>query len=226
MPRRKPKDRLYEQLATIGKAVGSGRRLELLEILAQGERTVEKPRGSDGLSVANASHHLRVLRQTQLSISRKAGLHVFYRLTSPNIYELSLLIRAIAERHLTEVNRIVESFLTARDEFEPVGREELLERARTDAVLVLDVRPSEEYRVTTSPVRCRCPWRNLKGGLVNCLLVSRLSHTAVGRIAFLPSVRSRSSVRKGHVARRLTDGFPEWRAAGFPIETSVKEVAA
>lgn len=226
MSRRTLKDRLYEQLATIGKAVGSGRRLELLEILAQGERTVEKLAVATGLSVANASHHLHVLRQAQLVNSKKVGLHVFYRLTDPSIYDLSRLIRDIAERHLTEVSRIVETFLTARDQLEPVGREALLERVRTDAVLVLDVRPSEEYRAGHIPGAVSVPVEELE---------QRISELPAGKavVAYcrgpycVLAFRAVEILRaQGRFARRLTDGFPEWRAAGLPIEVSRTEAAA
>lgn len=226
MSRRRLKDRLYEQLARIGKAVGSGRRLELLEILAQGERTVEKLARETGLSVANASHHLHVLRQAQLVDSRKAGLYVFYRLTDPNIYDLSRLIRDIAERHLGEVTRIVETFLTARDQLEPVGREDLFERARAGAVLVLDVRPSDEYRAGHIPGAVSVPVEELENRIFELPTGKEVVAYCRGPYCVL-AFRAVEILRaRGHFARRLTDGFPEWRAAGLPIEVSTTEEAA
>lgn len=226
MSRRRLKDRLYEQLARIGKAVGSGRRLELLEILAQGERTVEKLARATGLSVANASHHLNVLRQAQLVDSRKAGLYVFYRLTDPNIYDLSRLIRDLAERHLPEVSRIVETFLTARDQLEPVGREDLLERARAGAVLVLDVRPSDEYRAGHIPGAVSVPVEELENRISELPTGKEVVAYCRGPYCVL-AFRAVEILRaRGHYARRLTDGFPEWRAAGLPIEVSTTEEAA
>ncbi len=226
MSRRRLKDRLYEQLARIGKAVGSGRRLELLEILAQGERTVEKLARETGLSVANASHHLHVLRRAQLVGSRKAGLYVFYRLTDPNIYDLSRLIRDTAERHLPEVSRIVETFLTARDQLEPVGREDLLERARAGAVIVLDVRPSDEYRAGHIPGAVSVPVEELENRI--CELPPGKEVVAYCRGPYcVLAFRAVEILRaRGHFARRLTEGFPEWRAAGLPIEVSTTEEAA
>ncbi|MDO8502711.1 MAG: metalloregulator ArsR/SmtB family transcription factor [Gemmatimonadaceae bacterium] len=226
MSRRRLKDRLYDQLARIGKAVGSGRRLELLEILAQGERTVEKLARETGLSVANASHHLHVLRQAQLVDSRKAGLYVFYRLTDPNIYDLSRLIREIAERHLAEVSRIVETFLTARDQLEPVAREDLLERARAGAVLVLDVRPSDEYRAGHIPGAVSVPVEELENRISELPTGKEVVAYCRGPYCVL-AFRAVEILRaRGHYARRLMDGFPEWRAAGLPIEVSTTEEAA
>lgn len=226
MPGRRLKDRLYEQLARIGKAVGSGRRLELLEILAQGERTVEKLARETGLSVANASHHLHVLRKAELVESRKAGLYVFYRLTDPNIYDLSRLIRDLAQRHLAEVGRIVETFLTARDQLEPVGREDLLERARAGAVLVLDVRPSDEYRAGHIPGAVSVPVKELENRISELPAAKEIVAYCRGPYCVL-AFRAVEILRaRGHSARRLMDGFPEWRAAGLPIEVSTTEEAA
>ena len=226
MSSRRLKDRLYQQLARIGKALGSGHRLELLEILAQGERTVEKLAAETDLSIANASHHLHVLRQARLVDSRKVGLHVFYRLSEPKIYDLSLLIRDIAERHLVEVNRIVETFLTARDQLEPVAQEDLVARARTGGVVVLDVRPADEYRAGHIPGAVSVPLKELE---------KRISELPAGKevVAYcrgpycVLAFRAVEMLRaRGRLARRLTDGFPEWRAAGLPIEMSPKEAAS
>ena len=151
MSGRELKNRLYEQFSKIGKAVSSPRRLELLEILAQGARTVEVLANETALSVANASHHLQALREACLVEARKEGLHVYYRLAEPDVYELSRIIRVLAERRLAEVDRIVRSYLTTRDGLEPVGREDLLERARAGTVLVIDVRPQEEFRAGHIP---------------------------------------------------------------------------
>ena len=127
MSEQEPKGRLYEQFSRIGKAVSSPRRLELIELLAQGERPVEALARETALSVANTSHHLKALREARLVEARKEGLHVYYRLAEPSVYELARLIRTLAERRLAEVDRIVRSYLTTRDGLAPVGREELLD---------------------------------------------------------------------------------------------------
>ena len=226
MSRPRLKDRLYRQFARIGKAVASSRRLELLEILAQGERTVEKLARETDLSVANASHHLHVLREARLVEARKSGLYVFYRLADPTVYDLSQLIRQLAERHLAEVSRIVETYLTARDELEPVGREDLLERARTGAVLVLDVRPSEEYRAGHIPGVVSVPVEDLEDRISELPSGKELVAYCRGPYCVL-AFRAVEILRaRGLQARRLADGFPEWRAAGLPISVSTREDAA
>lgn len=226
MSRPRLKDRLYRQFARIGKAVASSRRLELLEILAQGERTVEKLARETDLSVANASHHLHVLREARLVEARKSGLYVFYRLADPTVYDLSQLIRQLAERHLAEVSRIVETYLTARDELEPVGREDLLERARTGAVLVLDVRPSEEYRAGHIPGAVSVPVEDLEDRISELPSGKELVAYCRGPYCVL-AFRAVEILRaRGLQARRLADGFPEWRSAGLPISVSTREDAA
>lgn len=223
MPRRRIKEDLYGQLAIIGKAVGNGSRLELLEILAQGERTVEKLARETTLSVANTSHHLHVLHRAGLVASRKSGLYVYYRLTNPGIYDLSLLIRDIAERHLAEVGRIVETFFTARDEFDAVGQDDLLKLVRRGAVIVLDVRPPEEFRAGHIPGAVSVPVEELAKRIAELPAGKKVVAYCRGPYCVL-AFRAVEILRaRGRNARRLAEGFPEWRAAGFPIEVSVTE---
>lgn len=226
MGRRRVKERIYEQLSRVSKAVASGRRLELLEILAQGERTVEKLAGETGLSVANASHHLHVLRDAGLVDARKEGLFVHYRLADAGVYELLRLIRELGERRLSELNDLVGTYLTARDGLEPVGREELLARAHSGTVVVLDVRPPEEYMAGHIPGAVSIPLDKLK---------QRIGEVPAGReiVAYcrgpycVLAFRAVEILRsRGIAARRLTEGFPEWRAAGLPVEASATGSAA
>ncbi len=143
---REIKNRIYEQFSRIGKAIASPHRLEIIELLAQGEQRVEGLARALSVPIANASHHLQALRSARLVDARKDGTFVYYRLSDPDIFELARMIRMLAERHLTEVDRIVRTYFHARDQLKPIRREELLERARTGEVVVLDVRPTEEYR--------------------------------------------------------------------------------
>src|SRR2546423_645168 len=136
------KDRLYGQFARIGKALASPHRLEILELLAQGERTVDSLATEIGLSLANASQHLQALRQAALVDSRKAGLFVFYRLADPAISDLCTAIRTVAERRLADLERIVRDHFGDRSDAEPVKMRELLARARAKQVVVLDTRPA------------------------------------------------------------------------------------
>ena len=149
-----PKRRLYDQLARIAKAAAAPSRLELLELLAQGERTVEVLAREAGLSVANASHHLQSLRQARLVEARKEGLFVHYRLAGLEVYQLVLLLRGLAERRLKEVDQLVAEFFTSRDQFEPVPREELLARSRADdGRWTVDLWAPAEGRVVNGGVR-------------------------------------------------------------------------
>src|SRR5215831_5082863 len=140
------KDRLYGQLARIGKTLSSPHRLEILDLLAQGERTVDSLATELGLSLANTSQHLQALRQAVLVESRKDGQFVFYRLSDPAVFELSRSIRSVAERQLADLGRLVSEHFGDRAGAEPVAMHELLRRARSHQVVVLDTRPAGEYR--------------------------------------------------------------------------------
>lgn len=214
------KDQIYEQFARIGKAISSPRRLEILEILAQGECSVERLAAQTSMPVPNASHHLQILKEARLVESRKDGLYAYYRLTDPDVFELIRNIRVLAERHLAEVDRIVAMYFGARDQLEPVPREELLERAKAGAVVVLDVRPADEYRSGHIPGALSIPVDQLE---------SRLSELPEGKdiVAYcrgpycVMALQAVETLRaRGCNARRLVDGFPEWRAAGLPVEGS------
>jgi rhodanese-related sulfurtransferase len=209
---------LFSQFARIGKALGSANRLELLEYIAQGERGVEKLAKVSGLTVANTSQHLQQLRQASLVASRKEGLKVYYSLSSNDVIELLAVLRAVAEHHIADVDRLVNTYLTVKDDLEPVPRDELLERVRTGLVSVIDVRPEEEFKAGHIP------------GAVNVRLAELEEHidklnpqqeiVAYCRgphciLAFEAVARLRK--RDLH-ARRLEDGFPEWKAEGLPVE--------
>lgn len=213
-----PKQALFEQLARIGKAVGQGHRLALLDSLAQGERTVESLAEVTGLGVANASKHLQQLRQAGLVEARKAGLYVHYRLGDPEVVALLGVLRRIAERRLGEVEELVQSYLVAKDALEPVARGELMERLREGTVTVLDVRPPEEFAAGHLPRAFNIPLKELE---------RRLHELPPGRevvaycrgawcvLSFEAVARLRE---RGFTARRLEEGLPEWRQAGLPVE--------
>src|SRR5512143_1511879 len=156
------KQDLFAQFARVGKALSSANRLELLEFLAQGERSVEALAKVAGLSVANTSQHLQQLRQTGLVLARKEGQHVLYRLAGDDIVSLVEALRRVAERHLAEVNRLVDSYLTVKDALEPIPAQELLTRAREGLVTVLDVRPPEEYAAGHLPGAINIPLSDLE----------------------------------------------------------------
>ena len=211
---------LFTQFARVGKAFGNGNRLELIEFLAQGERSVDQLAKVSGLSVANTSQHLQQLRQAGLIISRKQGLKVFYQLSGGDVLVLFEALRAVASRHVAEVERLVNTFLTVKDNLEPISREELLDRTQQGQVMVLDVRPIEEFSAGHVPGAVNVPLSELEAYLQE--LDSGLEVVAYCRgphcvLAFDAVVQLRE---RGLKARRLQDGFPEWKQAGLPVETT------
>ncbi len=213
------KQDLFTQFARVAKALSSGNRLELMDYLAQGERSVEVLAQVAGLTVANTSQHLQQLRQTGLVVSRKVGLKVFYSLNSNDVIDLINALRNVAERHVAEVNKLVSTYLTVKDELEPLPREALLERARDGLITVLDVRPPEEYAAGHVPGAVNVPLSELEHYLDK--LNSKQEIVAYCRgphcvLAFEAVARIRD---KGLKARRLEDGYPEWKSAGFPVES-------
>jgi rhodanese-related sulfurtransferase/DNA-binding transcriptional ArsR family regulator len=212
------KDRLYAQFARIGKAVGSPHRIEMLELLAQGERTVDSLATEIGLSLANASQHLQALRQAALVDSRKDGLFVYYRLADPAVFDVCEAIRSVAERRLADLERLLHEHFGDRTQPEPVGMRDLLERARSSDVLILDARPANEYLAGHIAGAISVPIDDLQDRLRS--LPTDKEYVAYCRGPYcVYADRAVELLRKSRRrARRLTEGFPEWRAAGFPIE--------
>ncbi len=212
------KHRLFSELARVAKALSNGNRLELLEFLAQSPRSVEALATLAGLSMANTSQHLQQLRQAGLVQARRDGQHVYYRLAGDDVVGLLTALRAVAGRHVAEVDRLVETYLSVRDRLEPVPREELLERARRGLVTVLDVRPPEEYAAGHLPGARNVPLDALEAHLARLdpgqevVAYCRGPHCV---LAYEAVARLRG---RGFRARRMQDGFPEWRAAGLPVE--------
>jgi rhodanese-related sulfurtransferase/DNA-binding HxlR family transcriptional regulator len=218
MSRQNLKQQIYSQVARIGKVVGHGHRLELLEYLAQGERTVEALTKLTGLSVANTSQHLRVMRQSGLVQARKDGLYVYYSLADDEIVRLLASMRKLAESHLADVDRLVRAYLTVKDELEPIPRRELLERARKGVVTVLDVRPPEEYASGHVPGAVNVPLKELARRLKELPQGQEIVAYCRGPHCVLAFEAVAQLREKGYQARRLEDGFPEWREAGLPVE--------
>lgn len=216
------KQELFAQFARVGKALSNGNRLEILEFLAQGERSVDSLAKVSGLSVANTSQHLQQLRQSGLVHSRKEGLKVFYRLSSNDVIKLLSMLRNVAEQHVAEVNQMVSSYLTVKDSLEPISREELISRAKADLVTVIDVRPAEEYASGHVPGAVNLPLAELESYLQHLdpkqeiVAYCRGPHCV---LAFDAVARLRE---KGLKARRLEDGYPEWKTAGLPIEKGMQ----
>ena len=212
------KDRLYGQFARIGKALASPHRLELLELLAQAERTVDSLATEMGLSLANTSQHLQALRQAALVESRKDGLFVSYRLSDPTVFDLCAAIRKVAERQLADLERLVREYFGDRSEAEAVEMNELLKRARSKRVVVLDTRPSSEYAAGHIAGAISVPVDDLQKRLRQ--FPKGKEYVAYCRGPYCVYADRAVEVLRsnGRHARRLREGFPEWRAAGLPVE--------
>jgi rhodanese-related sulfurtransferase/DNA-binding transcriptional ArsR family regulator len=215
---RAAKTALFDEFARVGKALANGRRIELLDVLANGERTVEVLAGAVGLSVANASQHLQVLRQAGLVAGRRQGTSIHYRLAAPEVFQLLRALRTLAASRLAEVERLAAAYLGARDGLEPVTREELARRlADGDDLIVLDVRPTEEHQAGHLPGALSIPIDELRRRLAE--LPRDREIVAYCRGPYCAFAHEAVAVLReaGFAARRLEDGLPEWQAAGLAV---------
>jgi rhodanese-related sulfurtransferase len=212
-----PKQRLYAQLARIAKALASPPRLELVEILAQGERSVDALARVLRLPIANVSHHLQVLREAGLVIGRKQGLFVHYRLADPQVFDLHRLLARVGRQRLAEIDSIVHRYFEDRDGLEPIGRSALLQRIHEGSVIVLDVRPPEEYAAGHVPGAVSLPLELLEARLDQLPKKKPVVAYCRGPYCVMAFDAVRRLRERGRDARRLEDGFPEWRAEGLPV---------
>jgi len=212
------KSALFDQFARIGKALGSAKRLEMLEFLAQAERSVEVLARMTGLSVANTSQHLQQLRQAGLVDARKEGLYVHYRLAGDGIVRLLAALRAVGQERLAEVDRLVKLYLDSKDSLEPVPARELLQRARKGLVTVLDVRPAEEFAAGHIRGAINVPVTDLRKRLDEIPRGQEVVAYCRGPYCLMAFEAVAELRRRGRKARRLEDGFPEWRSAGLPVD--------
>lgn len=212
------KQQLYSQIARIGRAVGNGHRLELLEYLAQGERTVEALARLASLSMANASQHLQVLRQAGLVSTRREGLYVHYRLAEADVDQLRRVLQQLAQARIAEVEHLVRNYLGVKDSLEAIPCMELLERARAGLVTVLDVRPSEEFAAGHLPGAVNIPLKELEQRIQELPQHQEIVAYCRGPYCVLAYEAVAQLRKQGFSARRMEDGFPEWRLAGLPVE--------
>ena len=215
------KQELFAQFARVGKALSNGNRLELLEFLAQAERSVDELAKVSGLSVANTSQHLQQLRQVGLVCSSKQGLKVYYRISGNDVVDLLNLLRQVGERHLADVNQLVDTYLTVKDELEPIPREELIARVKQGLVTVIDVRPSEEFAAGHVPGAINIPPVELEQRLLELDPNQEVVAYCRGAHCILSFDAVEKLRQQGVKANRLEDGFPEWKSAGYPVEQSV-----
>jgi rhodanese-related sulfurtransferase len=218
MADRAAKTALFDEFARAGKALASGRRIELLDVLANGERTVEALAREVCLSVANASQHLQILRQAGLVTGRRQGTSIFYRLAAPEVFQLWQALRTLAASQLAEVERLAAAYLGDRDELEPVTRRELTRRLdEGDDLVVLDVRPTAEHATGHLPGAVSIPVGELRRRLAELPRDREIVAYCRGPYCAFAHEAVTLLREEGFSARRLEDGLPEWRAAGLAV---------
>ena len=212
------KNQLFEQFARIGKALANPHRLELLDLLAQGERTVENLAQETSMSVASTSRHLQVLRAARLVEVRREGLYAYYQLADEQVFVVWQAIRNLGEARLAEIDLIVQTFLKDRDSLEAVDAEELLARLQDERVVILDVRPEEEYRAGHIPSARSVPVERLEAYLEEIPKDREIVAYCRGPYCVFSDEAVALLRSRGYQARRLAQGLPDWRAAGMPVE--------
>ena len=212
------KNQLYEQFARVGKALASSHRLELLDVLSQCERTVEALAQETGMSIANASQHLQVLRTAHLVEVRREGTSIYYRLASEDVSTLWLSLRQVGEEHLAEVDRVVEIFLQDRHLLQPIQADELLHRLSEDEVILLDVRPAEEYRAGHLPQAVSVPLAELSARLTEFPAGKEIIAYCRGPYCVFADEAVSLLRAHGYQARRLEEGVADWRKLALPVE--------
>ncbi|HKJ94208.1 MAG TPA: metalloregulator ArsR/SmtB family transcription factor [Gammaproteobacteria bacterium] len=213
-----PKQALYGEFALVARALGSPHRLEMLEHLAQGERSVETLAARVGVTLANASQHLQQLRRAGLVTSRRAGRYVRYRLAGESVLGVMTALSDVASHNLAEVELIRQSYFKERDDLEPVSREELLGRMRDGLVTVLDVRPTDEFDNGHLPGAVNIPLDELEDRFAELSHGQEIVAYCRGPWCVLSFEAVAALRARGFRVRRLQDGLPEWRAAGLPME--------
>lgn len=213
-----PKRLLFREFAEVAKAVAHEHRLELLEALAQGERSVETLANCAGLSIANASQHLQRMRRAGLVEARREGKFIYYRLSDDAVLDLISALARIGERHVAEVDKIVRTYFSNRDAMEPVSRSDLLSRIKKGDVQILDVRPQDEFALAHLPGAINIPLGKLKRKLAMLDPNKEIVAYCRGPWCILSFEAVALLRAKGFRVRRLEDGLPEWRAANLPTD--------
>ncbi|MGE5248822.1 MAG: ArsR/SmtB family transcription factor [Bacteroidota bacterium] len=220
--KREFKDEIYAEFARIGKALSNPHRLELLDLMAQGERTVEDLAAESNLSIANASQHLQVLRGAQLVDVRRDGLYAYYRLSDERVFRVWQALRDLGEVQLAQVNRLVESFLRDRSSLQSITAAELVERMEAGEVVLLDVRPELEYRAGHIPEARSIPVDELGARLDELPHDRELIAYCRGPYCLFADEAVTLLQKYGFRARRLVEGLPDWQALNLPVESVVE----
>jgi ArsR family transcriptional regulator len=218
MSSQNPKRAIFEQFAALARTLGSAHRLELLELLAQTARSVEELAGLSGLTIANASQHLQQLRRSGLVEARRDGKRVIYTLADMEVLALLGSLRRVTERNVGAVEKVLNSYFRERDNLEAISRKELLRRMRDGLVTVIDTRPAEEFAAGHLPGALNLPLRELKRRLRELPREQEIVAYCRGQYCVLSYEAVAELRRRGFKALRLEDGYPEWKAAGLPVE--------
>lgn len=213
-----PKHSVFACFAEVARALGHAHRLEILEHLGQGERSVEVLADRSGLSFANTSRHLQHLRRARLVLARRDGKRVLYRLADDAVIDLLSALRHVGERNVAEVQKVVSGYFDEHDSFEPVSREELTQRMRDGLVTVIDVRPEDEFALGHLPGARSIPLADLTRSLSRLPCDKEVVAYCRGAYCVLSFEAVAALRARGFKVRRLQDGFPEWRVAGLPVE--------
>jgi len=213
------KNQLYEQFARIGKALSSAHRLELLEVVAQGEYSVEALARETEMSIANASQHLQVLRAAQLVEVRREGVYIYYRLADEHVFTLWQTMRQVGEARIAEIDRIVDTYLHDRNQLQPIGAAELLKRLLEGNIILLDVRPAEEYAAGHLPNALSMPVTELEARLPELPQDKEIVAYCRGPYCVFADEAVTLLRTNGYHARRLEQGLPDWRALGLQVES-------
>jgi rhodanese-related sulfurtransferase len=221
--KRQFKDQLYEQFARIGKALSNPHRLELIELLAQGERIVEDLAREANLPIANASQHLQVLRAAQLVDVRRDGLYAYYRLSDERVFRVWQALRELGELQLADVNRLMESFLQDRSLLQTINAAELVQRMEAGDAVVLDVRPELEYRSGHIPQARSIPIDELEQRLDELSRQQEIIAYCRGPYCVFADEAVALLQKHGYRARRLVEGLPDWQALNLPVESEMEK---
>ena len=217
MNKRQLKDMLYEQVARIGKAVSSPKRLELLELLAQSEKSVDQLAGEISADIKLTSAHLKALKAANLITARREGKYVVYRLTAPDVARLWVNLRQVAENHLLELQRALQQLVKDPAQMASMSRETLLEQARRGEVIVLDVRPQAEYETAHLPFARSMPVAEIEQRLAELPIGKDIVAYCRGPFCLLSDEAVTLLAARGYQVRKITDGVSEWQAAGLPV---------
>jgi rhodanese-related sulfurtransferase/predicted transcriptional regulator len=217
MAHRVAKDALFDALASVAKALGNGHRAEIIDVLAQGERSVEDLSIEIGQSVANTSHHLRTLARAGVLTTRRDGTRVFYRLASERVAELWAAMRDVAAAHVADLDQLARAYLGAPDGVEEISRDELAQRLRAGDVIVLDVRPAVEYEAGHVLGARSIPITELRRHLRELPSETDIVAYCRGPYCVYANDAVKQLRKRGYTARRLQDGYPEWQREGLPV---------